>query len=70
MPDKMKALFKGPYEELPDGGRRPVYYLENVPAQSLTQEEWDALGPERQEDVRKCGLYDVRTEAEMKKKES
>lgn len=70
MPEKLKALFKGKYEDLPDGGRQPVEFLEGVPARSLSQEEFDALGPEQQENVRKCGLYDVRTEAEMKPKES
>lgn len=70
MPEKMKALFKGKYEELEGGGRQPVEFLEGVPARSLTQEEFDALGAEKQEDVRRCGLYDVRTEEQMKPKEA
>jgi hypothetical protein len=65
MPEKMKALWKGQYEDLPEGGRRPLEYLDGVPARSLTEEEFDALSDDVRENVRKCGLYDVRTEKEM-----
>jgi hypothetical protein len=71
MPEKMKALYKPEYVVIHDADgneleRRPPYFLEGVPARHLTQEDFDALTDEQKEAVRKSGLYDVRTEEEMR----
>lgn len=65
MAEKMKALWKGKYQEAEDGSRIPEEYLPGVPARSLTEEEYDQLDEELRDAVRRCGLYDVRTEREM-----
>jgi hypothetical protein len=61
MPEKMRALWKGTMRE--DG--TPVEYVQGVPAQHLTNDDYEALSPEQKKALADSGLYEVRTAAEM-----
>ena len=45
---------------------RPDEFLNGVPNRDLTEDDYDALDTDQRKAVRESGLYDVRTDAEMK----
>lgn len=57
----LRASFKGPRDS--DGV--PATYLNGIPARDLDEDEWQALTTEERDTVRRSGLYDVKTDAEV-----
>ena len=45
---------------------KPAHFIHGVPNRHLTEEEYRALSPERRKAVRDSGLWDVKSDAEMK----
>ena len=66
MADRMKAIWRSRSRN-PDG--TPAEFLNGIPAHSLTQEEWDLLSKDQQEEVEASSLYEVRSERGERGKE-
>lgn len=79
----IRATYKGKKEDRyaevqnPDGTTErvlveshPTEFLAGIPARDLQEEEWQLLTNEQRADVRASPLYDVKTDSQIKGKDS